>query len=390
MGPDHHEIAPLISKYLQKNISEEEMSTLQRWLEASDENKQLLISLEREGYAKEEIEFLDKIDVNRAWKRVKGKKTGRGDSFPWKKCIAAVAAIGIFVVGLKLYDAASPSCMEEPAIALEKGTDRLPGAKKAELILSDGTTLDLGKHFDQVKERDGTKIRDKYGALDYSKHHTATTDKPIYNTLRVPKTGTYQLTLPDGTNVWVNALSTLKFPVQFVGKERVVYLEGEAYFEVAADQKRPFIVDVKGTEIQVLGTQFNVNSYNTYTTTTLVEGSVKVASGGNSKLIKPGEEVRTAGDTFRVGSANMAKVLAWKEGDFYFEKDNIIEIMQQLQRWYDVDIEYKGEKPDVLFSGNITRSSKLSEVLEMLTFVSDNATRFKVQDRKVEVSFNTQ
>jgi len=386
MGLNNQEIAPLISKYLRKDISEEEMFVLQAWLDVSDEHKRLLSSLERDGYAKEEVEFLENIDVNEAWQSVKDKKTGKPKTFLWKRWVASVAALALLAVGLKIWKNAPQISVETSPIVF-KGEDILPGSKKAELTLSDGTTLDLTKPFQQVKERDGTEIRDNHGALDYS-NHVSTHKEVLFNTLKIPKTGMYQLTLPDGTKAWVNAMSTLKFPVQFVGQKRIVYLEGEAYFEVAKDSNKPFVVDVNGSQIHVLGTQFNVNSYTSTTTTTLVEGAVRVVHAETSKVLKPGQEASIENDKINIGLANIDKVMAWKVGDFYFERDNIKEIMQQLQRWYDFEISYQGKIPDILFSGNITRSSKLSEVLEMLNFVSDNTTGFEVHDKHVRVLFH--
>src|SRR5690606_18957184 len=163
-------------------------------------------------------------------------------------------------------------------------------------------------------------------------------------TLTTPRGGQYQTTLSDGTKVWLNAGSSLRYPLHFPTDKRVVTLEGEAFFEVSHDTKRPFTVRVADTEIEVLGTQFNVNSYRNVTTT-LVAGSVKIANDTGQQLLKPGQEARVE-EHITVHAADIDKVTAWKNGYFHFKDDNMMEIMDQLARWYDVDVTYSGVAPD--------------------------------------------
>ncbi|WP_134091362.1 FecR family protein [Olivibacter sp. XZL3] len=384
MGLNRQQIAPLIVKYLRHTISEEEMSELEAWLKANEQNKRLLASFEQDGYSDKEIAFVEHLNVDAAWKRVsarKGRKERRISLIKWTTSFAALIAL---IFGLKLWFVLPKSPPSSPSIVFH-GEDILPGSKKAELILSDGTKLDLTKPV-HTKERNGTRIHDEGGNLNYLNSPAAGTEL-IFNTLNVPKTGTYQLTLPDGTKVWLNAMSTLKFPVQFLSTERLVYLEGEAYFEVAEDPSKPFVVDVRNTKVSVLGTTFNINAYTANTAATLISGAVKVSHKDVEELLRPGQEAKVEADKISVRTADLNKVVAWKQGDFYFDKDNIVEIMQELQRWYDFDVTYSGEIPKKLISGNISRGSKLSEVLEMLNFVSNDSTRFEVNDRTVSVLF---
>lgn len=194
----------------------------------------------------------------------------------------------------------------------------------------------------------------------------------MLNTLVVPMANHFQLTLSDGTSIWVNANSELKFPTKFSESERKVYLKGEAYFEVAKDAKKPFYVVTENGTVKVLGTHFNVSAYGNTSKTTLSEGLVEVSKSGNREIIKPGEKAEIRGDEIQVKKANLQKDLAWKNNEFYFNKDNIVDIATQLKMWYDLDVSLGSDVSlTETYSGEIKRDSKLSEVINMLEFVSD-------------------
>jgi transmembrane sensor len=208
----------------------------------------------------------------------------------------------------------------------------------------------------------------------------------VYNTISTPRGGQYQLMLADGSKVWLNAASSLRFPASFVGKERKVELLGEAYFEVAKNAKMPFKVKVNGMEVEVLGTHFNINSYENESTirTTLLEGSVKINKNNSSSLLKPGQQAQMnkAGEIKIINDADVEEAIAWKEGKFQFDRADIHDIMRQLTRWYDVDVEYKGTVSSH-FGGTISRDVNLSQVLNMLHLTGE--VKFQVEDRKVVV-----
>ncbi len=194
----------------------------------------------------------------------------------------------------------------------------------------------------------------------------------MLNTLVVPMANHFQLTLSDGTSIWVNANSELKFPTKFSESERKVYLKGEAYFEVAKDAKKPFYVVTENGTVKVLGTHFNVSAYGNTSKTTLAEGLVEVSKSGNREIIKPGQKAEIKGDEIQVKKANLQKDLAWKNNEFYFNKDNIVDIATQLKMWYDLDVSLGSDVSlTETYSGEIKRDSKLSEVIKMLEFVSD-------------------
>jgi transmembrane sensor len=226
------------------------------------------------------------------------------------------------------------------------------------------------------------------GLLAYQSNSTAPVSQVLYNTISTPRGGQFEVALPDGTKVWLNAASSLRFPTAFTGKERDVELTGEAYFEVAKNKDLPFHVTSAGQVIEVLGTHFNINAYTDEKSikTTLFEGSVRVAKNLKSAMLKPGEQSIVSNDdanTIRIADdVDADEVLAWKNGKFYFNDADVETVMRQVSRWYDVDIEYKGKSSADRFTGNFTRDLNLSKTLKLLEFTGIN---FKIEGRKIIV-----
>lgn len=191
-----------------------------------------------------------------------------------------------------------------------------------------------------------------------------------YNTAATPRGGQYEFILSDGTKVWLNAASSIRFPVAFPKNERKVQVTGEAYFEVASNPNSPFFVETQGQTIQVLGTSFNVNAYDDEQSvrTTLLTGSVNVTAQGISKRLQPGEQARYENGNLSIGVADVGNVIAWKNGYFSFKDDDMHSVMRQIARWYNIDVSYEGQIPDRNFSGEISRNVNLSQILEILTF----------------------
>jgi ferric-dicitrate binding protein FerR (iron transport regulator) len=209
----------------------------------------------------------------------------------------------------------------------------------------------------------------------------------LYNTISTPKGGQYQVTLSDGSKVWLNAASSLRFPATFSGKERKVELTGEGYFEVAHNKKMPFHVTVNDLDVEVLGTHFNINAYadESAIKTTLLEGSVKVVKGNETKIIEPGEQasVTTSEDEINVKQqVDLEQVVAWKNGIFQFERADIESVMRQISRWYDIDVDYHGRVSEH-FGGTISRDVNISDVLKMLEMTG--GVNFKIDGKKVIV-----
>ena len=191
--------------------------------------------------------------------------------------------------------------------------------------------------------------------------------------------------LPDGTNIWLNAASSVKFPVVFSQSERRVELQGEAYFEVAKDKSKPFIVTTSGQSVTVLGTHFNISSYpdDSETKTTLLEGSVKVNALGSSKIIKPGEKAVRTKKGFEVSRADVEETMAWKNGYFRFSDEQMEDVTRKLSRWYNVEFVFEGQPSAERFNGIISRNKNLGQVLKMLE--KTKAIHFQKRGRRIIV-----
>ncbi|HWK05563.1 MAG TPA: FecR family protein [Puia sp.] len=266
--------------------------------------------------------------------------------------------------------------------------DVSPGGNKAVLTLADGSRIVLDSAHNGVLSQQGNSKVQKLdsGQLAYNTLH----EKPagiVYNMLATPRGGQYQLVLPDGSKVWLNATSSLRFPTSFTGKDREVELTGEAYFEIKGNKAMPFKVKVsRDMEVEVLGTHFNIMAYEDESAikTTLLEGAVRVTKGGTSKMVKPGQQVQLngKGELDVVGDVDVEEVVAWKNGYFQFHIADIETVMRQLTRWYDVDVSYEGKKPEGHFLGEISRNNNLSDVLKMLEL---NGVHFRVEGKKLIV-----
>ena len=321
------------------------------------------------------------------------------------------AALVALVMGLSVYlftqnspDLASPDDKQVQIIE-----DIQPGGNNATLILADGSVVDLqsieaGKVIQQnglsvIKTQDG-QIAYKTEANNSSINELELT----YNTIKTPRGGQYQVVLPDGTYVWLNAASSLTYPTRFESAERVITLSGEAYIEVspkyAKDGKRvPFKVRTKNQEIQVIGTHFNVKAYEEEkeTFTTLLEGKVKLIGFENGnrtakeRVLRVGETVSWSDNSFEISHVALEKVIAWKNGKFIFTGDNVKNIMKDVSRWYDVDVSYQGDLSNVNFEGSLSRYENISEILRKLELtgtvrfkiISENADQRK--GRRIEV-----
>ncbi|SEL63018.1 FecR family protein [Parapedobacter koreensis] len=381
MDSKTYQVAQLVSKYLQNNLSEDEMAALQQWLEESPKNEEVLASF-RGRQSVSDMEFLNSIDVAAGWERL----TMRNRKNRWKR-IAKVTGIAA-AIAVVAFSWARFSTKTTPELETASNNryinDVAPGGDRALLRLSDGRLVDLEAYRSGLEERDGTQIINSGGQVTYAKGTTATGEL-IYNTLVVPKAGTFQITLSDGTKVWLNAMSELRFPVHFGQGSREVFLQGEAYFEVAHDAKKPFHVNVNGNKVEVLGTHFNINAYRDVMSATLVEGSVRVSNPTGERVLAPGQEAKV-GEQITVQPANIDKAIAWKQGDFYFKRDNIDEIMGQLSRWYDVEVKYESAYPaNKGYSGAIRRDVNISQVLEMLSYVSGAV--FTIEGNTVTIAF---
>ncbi|HRE53004.1 MAG TPA: DUF4974 domain-containing protein [Flavitalea sp.] len=289
------------------------------------------------------------------------------------------AAMILLVIGagVYFYYAQNPALpQEQETITVQKAPrqhDVAPGYDKAILTLSNGEQVALDETNTTVISDGGVVINKDKGALVYGK-----TNIVAYNTMTTPRGGQYRLTLPDGTQIWLNAASSITYPTAFVGPERKVEITGEVYFEVAKNEKMPFKVKLRDeTEIRVLGTHFNVNAYadEPLVRTTLLEGSVMI----NNSVLKPGQAYSNG----KVTEADTEAAVGWKNGVFIFNRDNLTSVMRQLSRWYDVDVEYQGSLASRTFSGKIKRDLGL---LDLLDGLKSTDVRFKIEGKKLIVT----
>ena len=267
----------------------------------------------------------------------------------------------------------------------EKQSPILPGGNHAVLTMSDGSTILLDSMQNGTLQQGNAKVNKQGSLLIYDTHASSIANAPVvYNTLSTPRGGQYQVVLPDGSKVWLNAASSLLFPTAFTGSQRKVELTGEAYFEVAKNKDKPFLVKVGDMQVKVLGTHFNINAYSDENTirTSLLEGSVKIIKDNKSKLLKPGNQavLNKKQNEIDITDIDMNGVMAWKNGLFQFEGDNITTIMREIGRWYNVEIVYSGKVPARTFEGKISRNAELSEVLRILEL---SKVKFSVVGRKI-------
>lgn len=265
----------------------------------------------------------------------------------------------------------------DPAAAVV--TDLEPGSERAQLILADGRSIVLDKQQQGLlATQNGVQIRkDQDGSVVYSGQQPA--GGSALNQLVVPRGGRYAITLPDGTRVWLNADSRLTYPASFHGAKREVELVGEGYFEVAHDKDHPFVVNVRDAAVNVLGTRFNIRAYDDLPLeTALLEGSVAFSRGAASHILKPGEQAVAGIDgSFAVVPANLEKVTAWQKGYFYFEDTPIRDIMEELARWYDAEVDFAGDFDDLAFGGMVSKAERISTILNIME--RTDQLRFKIE-----------
>jgi transmembrane sensor len=267
--------------------------------------------------------------------------------------------------------------------------DILPGSNKAVLILANHKRilLDDAAKGEIAKQSGMVITKLKGGEVIYTvlDRGNATSNAEVsYNTLETPRGGQFQITLPDGTKVWLNSASSLHFPTTFAGKERHVELTGEGYFEVAHNKNMPFTVAANGVDVKVLGTHFDIMAYvdEPVVNTTLLEGSVALQKGGLHQILKPGEAgiASKANNTLLVEPADMEQAVAWKNGFFIFKDQNINDVMRQVSRWYNVDVEFRGSLNSNI-GGKTSRYKNISELLTNMQLTG--SIHYKIEGRKV-------
>ncbi|NQD72190.1 DUF4974 domain-containing protein [Sphingobacterium shayense] len=378
------ELVVLIRQYLKNSITDEDLVLLRNELTQKSEDDLLEIW---DKFSELPIDFSrsipnadDTFEKIIADHRVQATISQNNSYKLWRRVtkrsvqiIAAAAVILVLKLGIDYLR--QPQSLKNAATSNQSKELILPGGNRAKIVLTDGTEIDLEKlKPDTLIRLAGYSIqKNKDGSVEYFIDENAPADLAVYNTIVTPKGGEYQLSLSDGTQVFINASSRLRYPVQFDSGEREVELEGEAYFEVAKKLVEgtnvPFIVKTKQQILEVLGTTFNINSYGKSIQTTLIEGSVKLSyKNGESHIIKPNQQLTFTpqGSSITIAEVDPFYVLAWKNGAFSFEDASIYQVMESIARWYDVEIEYKNDFSGNRFSGSMSRSDDIEKVLKTI------------------------
>jgi len=351
----------LINKYLSGIATAEEQQLLENWYESSFPDH-IIIPFSSE---QEKKELLDRMRTR--LKAYAGEDERHGNTGKRRgNYFAAAACIIILVGSILLYRySAAPRQNEKPQTVKN---DVLPGYDGAILTLADGSQHILDSVNNGVIATDAGSSISKKGSQIIYNNISGQPQAVAYNVLSVPKGRQFKIVLPDGTGVWLNSASLLRYPTVFAGKERVVELEGEAYFEVIHNVHHPFVVKINNTKVEDIGTAFNINAYTDEPSvkTTLVKGSVKVSNNKVSRVLDPGEQAVTGNDKLVVYAIDTSQVLAWKDGFFQFDDADMHTIMQQLSRWYNIEVIFEGNITPRKFYGRINRNMKLSSVLNLL------------------------
>jgi len=376
----------LYEKYLSGKCTPEERKLLDGYLDEFD-----LKDIPWDEKIGKREEFEQKI-FNKISNRVeKNPFILRKIKIKWMSVAASILLVA-FSAGLYLanrHDEKLP-LVQHKSVPLKN--DILPGGNKALLTLADGSeiVLDSAKNGIVTKQGNAAINKTKNGEVVYNAthaHNPSSNLAVVYNTVSTPRGGEYQVVLSDGTKAWLNAASSLKFPTAFQGKTRSVEITGEVYFEVAKNKNMPFKVLSNGAEIEVLGTHFDVMAYGDEPElkTTLLEGSVKFSKNGSAVLLKPGQQAiaTNTSKNIIVQPANMKETMAWRNGYFIFQDENIQSIMRKVARWYDVDVQYQGNMESKEFGGKISRYNNISDLLKTLELT--RTIHFKVEGRRVTV-----
>lgn len=381
------ELQRLLEKYFDETITEEEFkelwSTLKNKEHDTDWFKAIEVSLSDTGLHG----LSDKLRAEAVLAEIKDTK--RVEHLPYRQPIRSTtiqlmkyAAAVLLIVSIGWLWLSPKPVKEKPTATVvnQLPAPVTPGGDRALLTLADGTKIVLDNAANGNIARQGAVqvVKLSNGQLQYQPltKGAAIALTLQYNTMSTPRGGQYKLMLPDGTAVWLNAESSITYPVVFAADQRSVQVSGEAYFEVAKDKERPFRVKAGDANIEVLGTHFNVNAYANEgeTKTSLLEGSVKI----NSQILKPGQAFANG----RIFQTDVSRDVAWKNGVFDFNDQNLAQVMRQLARWYNLDVEYPIGIPHKEYGGEMGRNLNLEQVLKGL---EDSGVRFELNGRKLIV-----
>lgn len=378
-------LKPLIEKYLRGEATPEEAAIVEQWYgQVPDELDITITAAAGETEASLEAKMLQRLQKRLYLKDSAQKAPVRRLLPGWA---AAAAIILVLLVGTQYFynrEEALPVPVAGAETIISSPQEIKPGGNRAQLQLADGRTILLDSASNGLLARQGTTNINLLADGQLAYQQAGITPETVsYNTLTTPKGGQYQITLPDGTKVWLNAISSIHFPTAFTGKERQVRITGEAYFEVAADPSRPFKVQFGEAEITVLGTHFNINAYTDEkdAKATLLEGLIQIQHKNQAQKLVPGQQARLHSQGMQVVSgANTEEATAWKDGYFVFASTDMETLLRQAARWYNIDVSFQGPIPPDRFTGKISRNVNLSQFLSILEY---SEVHFKMEGRKL-------
>lgn len=385
----------LVEKYLAGEASASETALLEAYYNRLGEKRRTILSAGQEAELEERL-------LEGVLRRMDTPMSGRIPSVPplyrrtWFRAAAAVLLLAVAAAALWSFYGKSwqaPQAETDQGIlALNPREDLAPGGNKALLTLGDGSVivLDHAENGVLAETADAQVLKLKDGQLEYRVLNHEKHSQRAYNLLSTPKGGQYQLTLPDKSRVWLNAASSIRYPTAFAGNERKVEVMGEAYFEVAKMPGQTFTVVVPSSsgddaEVEVLGTHFNIKAYRNEAIiqTTLLEGSIRLRKGSEKAVLEPGQQAEVGGGGIRVyNDIDVEGAIAWKKGLFQFDDAELVDILKQLERWYDAEVDYENV-PELHFKGTISRQVYLSQVLRMLEITSN--IRFDIVNKKIKI-----
>ncbi|MGN6416977.1 MAG: FecR family protein [Pseudobacter sp.] len=393
----------LLTGHLRDDLTDQDQEQLNNWIDASERNRLLFESIDDEEQLRSLVllYFQEKTENNEELilQKIRTGMSTLPAITPVRKMPSLwkwVAAVAVVTAGIGFYFLDIRENKKEGTLA-GNSAEILPGKEGAILTLADGTKMVLDTLGNGViASENGTQVLLQNGSLSYAQN--ATEGEAVTNVLSTPKGRQFRLVLPDGTKVWMNAASSLRYPTIFSGNKRQVRVTGEVFFEVAPNHLQPFLVDIDNkAQVEVLGTQFNVNAYSNEKNirTTLVDGSIRIRAGAgydtsSFKVMKPGEQAQSSLSEQAnlqgvkvVNNVNIEKVIAWKKGLFNFEDASLEEVLRQIERWYDIEVVYeKGIIPDIIFGGKFSNDVSLEGMLRSL---KESEVNFRMEGRKLIV-----
>lgn len=380
-----HIIAEVILAEKERPLTEKEQQQLTDWFAQDSQNYLLYEKLKYDENLASSLKDLGKYDTTKAFSDFE-KRIAKTRSIKLPHILMRVAAVLVIAFGTYYffqYQLSSQNSEPAQELAIK------PGTSKAILKLADGTVVSLENNKTDITESDGTTISSDTDKVVYKPSEKRVSERKLkYNTIEIPRGGEYQLTLSDGTHVWLNSETTIKYPVVFAKNKREVYINGEAFFDVAHNEDVPFIVTTDKMKVNVLGTAFNIRAFSNEeeAATTLVRGKVNVTSAQTLQtfMLKPSEQFLTGEGNSSVRKVNVNHYTAWKEGRILFNDNSLDEIFSDIARWYNINVEYQNEAlKDLRFSVDVKRYDEITKIIEIIELTKK--VKFELNDSIVTI-----